>query len=818
MPPYTATASLTQQQTLGQPDQFGAYLQQQTSDIEVDDFKNSQQSSQQWIGDLLQSSSNPNTTHRLDVKTHVFKKELQEYVPTRSEDHLRIETIIYVDLSIVTQNEGTVVRNYDYARLPKELLFNLPDKIMTQEEMASKNILDVKASVLSPSNGWRVEEETCMRCARRMSAKLEENESRIMHVLPELYRTEDGDALVIFRSGVANLQIKINCYCGHKKEPEGFVVRFDAQSGSFASSHVTTPLMFYHQNKNRIASRALAAAAKAEKKAEKLLQKQEYARARNIVKSVTCNTKRETRNMRTESPRHNPMGHYNHQHILSPPESLMSSPTGYSTSPELHEFIDHSDISSSVRSLPDQMTSLFPELSNEPSVIDPQPQHQLQNQQQQQQQQQQQPISVISHMTPDTGPTRGGTLVTIHGSGFTVGELMYVCFGETFVPIIPQNSQMLECLTPAWAKAESVPVFAFHSIAPTAPPTQCMFTYVDDNEKELIKLALQRIMNISARMDGPLETVMHRANELAMWSELLGTSGGLDETSTQPLPYSSLEKMIMGSFKLLDTPAGKNTEGLSIVNNTGHTMLHLAVALELESLVKDLVVRGIDMTIKDKNGLTALDLAHRFRYNGMINALGLSNDSPASTMQSTAKHSASLSDQDNHHGMDIEWEDVERSRQFDIPSTIRTTQSHFNLQRTEPPGTGWMNIRLGGTALQRDELISNCGQNHDRLLLERQGDIHNVSNCVIVPLAAQEECGQSAVARRRTSGNGGSNDAAEQVVVQSSRHEVESEPVLFLGGQPIMVRGPRSVLSNRQERNPASSSTSSKDEDKVNNV
>lgn len=115
----------------------------------------------------------------MNVKTHVFKKELQEYVPTQLDDRLRIETIIYVELSIVDQVDGSLVRNYDYVRLPKELFFAQPDKEMTAEEMASKRILNVEASLQCPSNNWQVETEACVRCARRMSAKLEQNESRV---------------------------------------------------------------------------------------------------------------------------------------------------------------------------------------------------------------------------------------------------------------------------------------------------------------------------------------------------------------------------------------------------------------------------------------------------------------------------------------------------------------------------------------------------------------------------------------------------------------------------------------------------------------
>ncbi|KAF9366174.1 SPT3 Dosage dependent suppressor of Ty-induced promoter mutations-like protein [Mortierella sp. NVP85] len=548
-------------------------------------------------------------THRLNVKTHVFKKELQEYVPTQIEDRLRIETIIYVELSIVDQNNA-LVNAYDYARLPKDLFFSQPDKVMSPEEMATKRIIDISATLQCPSNNWQEEKEACLRCARRMSTKLDQTETRIMHMLPELHRTDNGDALISFRSGVANIQFKINCYCGHKKEKEGFVIRFDSQSDVSIASHVTLPLMFYHQNKNRVASRALAAAAKAQAKPDQQQQQQpleQESSARNVVKSVTSKTKRESRS----KPGSSPIG--NQHQIPSPPNSLLGSPVEWSSSPEIDDFIDSSDIPFTVPSPPppDPLISLFPE-----SAV------------QEQHQQQQLTIALITHMTPNSGPVRGGTLVTIHGSGFTVGEVMYVCFGENMIPIIPQRDHMLECITPASNKAETVPVFAMNAESNVA---QATFTYVDDNEKELIKLALQRMMNISARMEGPLDNVLSRANEFALWTDLL--DGGVDGSSTPSSlfgnkSYTSLERMVLDSFEILDTPTAKNVDGLSIANSTGHTMLHLAVWLDYETLAKDLLVRNVDAVIQDKNGLTALDWARRLNNESMI-AL-LANDVPTS--------------------------------------------------------------------------------------------------------------------------------------------------------------------------------------------
>ncbi|KAI1314633.1 SPT3 Dosage dependent suppressor of Ty-induced promoter mutations-like protein [Mortierella claussenii] len=902
---------------------------QQTADTPIDEIKVQQQVAPRWISASAnteqaswESSSSQLTTtaHRLDVKTFVFKKELQEYVATRSDDRLRIETIIYVELSIVDQDSGSLARKYDYMRLPKKLFHVSPDKVMSTEDMASKRILDVTASVLCPSSDFRVEDEACVRCARRMSAKLEENESRIMHILPELYRTKDGDALINFRSGVANIQFKINCYCGHKKEKEGFVIRFEPQSDSSIASHVSSPLMFYHQNKNRIAARALAAAAKAQRKAEKLQQQQEYARTRSVVKSVNAASKREPRRVgrpRKTSPindrprqeqqqyqQYRPQAHQHHQ-MPSPPESLMSSPAEYSVSPELHMFIDHqsdhSFTASTLSSQPDPMITLFPELSEDGSAIA------SQQQQHQPQPQPQEPMVVVSHLTPNTGPLRGGTLVTVHGSGFKVDEMMYICFGETFVPVIPQHTQMVECFTPAWPRAETVAVFALLSNGPTTSlPAQSTFTYVDDNEKELIKLALQRIMSISAKMDGPLETIMQRANELTMWNDILGTTddGSCESSSSSTssdlnqilFSHVDLETMILGSLKMLDSPMIKSSDGLSMTNSTGHTMLHLSTLLQFRQLTRDLIDRGIDHTLKDKNGCTALDLARLLKDQTMINVLrssiakSLDSDmaEPARplSLQGNLRLPATLAGEDGDAQMNFEWEglkvirhggnfsstkdattsttkiskhqrlpvfeqkyqerepfregdvaasslsaiptslkfrDLEhQDKQPDLRNSVMTTnkvQDSRVMKRMDPLSASF-DSQMHQYKRDKSRLISNAmkasfgmGQNHDRLLPEQLADIYHEGTMVSVREAALDgrdesqllplqRGGRVVVARRRHNDNGSGLDrdaAAQQAVVQNSRNDVESEPVLFLGGQPVVMTrsSPTTALSNQ---------------------
>ncbi|KAI8351701.1 hypothetical protein B0O80DRAFT_500062 [Mortierella sp. GBAus27b] len=735
-------------------------------------------------------------SHRLDVKTHVFKKELQEYIPTQGDDRHRIETIIYIDLSVVKQDDGSLAKMYDYVCLPKEVLFTLPDKVMPPEVMASKRILDINVILKSPSNDWRIEKEACARCVRRMSAKLEQDEVRIMHILPELYRTENGDALIHFRNGIANIQLKVNCYCGHKMEKEGFVVCFGPQSDTSIAAHGTTPLMFYHQNKNRIAARAIAAAAKAEAKAEKLRQQQE---ARAKARSSTKGTPRSHGQQRQETAT---PAHY---HIPSPPDSSFNSPVDLFSSPELGEGPDVSFMAPSPTQT-DPMSSLFPEFPSPPC-----PTASLE-----QQQTQEHSMAMISHTTPDNGPTRGGTLVTIHGSGFSVGEMMYICFGETSVPVIPRHDQMVECYTPARAKAETVTVFALHSTAPTNIPSQCTFTYVDDNEKELVKLALQRIMSLSARMDGPLDSVMQRASELLLWSDILGVPGNLDSSSTSHSQFSSAETMVMESLKLLDTPNAKNNEGISISNNTSHTMLHLSVLSKYKALAQELILRGIDVNAKDKNGHTAEDLARILGDKTMIDifdSIGsktivadqLDRDIPGPhDVPGSQKTPGRLETIDPHdspgpYGIlgphDTPGSPDKAGSRIAGLRTLRhdDLQMDYELEGHGPnPNDGHSNSmeleEQGRVHEQREHREVErstvrsinaphdmtgriSGQNHDRLLVQ---ELQGVS----ARLTALAEGGQVVVVRR-------CNNNGEQATVQSSRHDVESEPV-FLGGLPVL--------------------------------
>ncbi|KAF9986578.1 hypothetical protein BGZ75_001613 [Mortierella antarctica] len=157
-----------------------------------------------------------------DVKAYTFRKKSRHYVAVKHKNALRIEPIIYLKTSILDSHRD-VVRNWDFLRfsLGRFRENAVPKKKLSAEEMRSARILDVDISLTSPNNNDRSIEESCPACVMRM-----DGERRIMQVLAKNFKmTPMGEPVIDIRKGHAIVCIKLNCYCDHHNEQEGFVVR-----------------------------------------------------------------------------------------------------------------------------------------------------------------------------------------------------------------------------------------------------------------------------------------------------------------------------------------------------------------------------------------------------------------------------------------------------------------------------------------------------------------------------------------------------------------------------------------------------------------
>ncbi|KAG0050571.1 hypothetical protein BGZ83_004657, partial [Gryganskiella cystojenkinii] len=159
-----------------------------------------------------------------DVKAYTFRKKPRHYVAVKHKNALRIEPIIYLRTSIVDENNNrNVLRNWDYLRLNLDRFREnaQPKKKLSPEEMRGARVLDVDIVLISPNNRDRIIEESCDSCAMRM-----DGERKIMQVLARNFKQGPaGEPLIDIRKGHVIICIKLNCYCDHHNEQEGFVVR-----------------------------------------------------------------------------------------------------------------------------------------------------------------------------------------------------------------------------------------------------------------------------------------------------------------------------------------------------------------------------------------------------------------------------------------------------------------------------------------------------------------------------------------------------------------------------------------------------------------
>ncbi|KAG8890680.1 SPT3 Dosage dependent suppressor of Ty-induced promoter mutations-like protein [Tulasnella sp. 332] len=183
-----------------------------------------------------------------------------------------------------------------------------------------------------------------------------------------------------------------------------------------------------------------------------------------------------------------------------------------------------------------------------------------------------------------------------------------------------------------------------------------LFTYLDNSDRALMELALQVV---GLKMTGRIE----EAKNVAM--RIVGTNSGMDMSSSSHTsggggnggghqmsllsrsvhhhspsvsriqssadlasmisPAGSrqsrdFQSVIIEFLNLMDVELDEETDGVSTAaisvteaishpNATGQTLLHLACILGFHRLVSALVIRGIDVDARDRNGFTALHFA-----------------------------------------------------------------------------------------------------------------------------------------------------------------------------------------------------------------
>ncbi|KAI9785494.1 MAG: hypothetical protein M1839_009235 [Geoglossum umbratile] len=251
---------------------------------------------------------------------------------------------------------------------------------------------------------------------------------------------------------------------------------------------------------------------------------------------------------------------------------------------------------------------------------------------------------VIHKLIPNEGPKAGGIEVTCLGSGFCQG--LEVFFGENLATTTTfWGDTSLVCLLPPALRAGTVAVTFKHDQQPMhsyssvpIPKQHVLFQYVDDDEHQLLRLALSVL---GQKMTGKREDVRDIARRIVgsssgdPWGAV---GGGSSSAGGQQRPASAFDASMLGfmdaesallkCLDLIDLDNSPNQARLNSRRGSGQTMLHLACMLGFYRFVAALLARGANPEPRDRGGYTPMHYAAMHNHAQIVRRLILSGADP----------------------------------------------------------------------------------------------------------------------------------------------------------------------------------------------
>ena len=255
----------------------------------------------------------------------------------------------------------------------------------------------------------------------------------------------------------------------------------------------------------------------------------------------------------------------------------------------------------------------------------------------------------IHKLIPNEGPKSGGIEVTCLGSGFCQG--LEVMFGDALATTTTYwGETSLVCLLPPAVQAGTVAVMFKHDQqqqqlqpypSPSMPKQQAWFKYTDDDEQQLLRMALSVLGH---KMTGRMEDVRDIARRIVgSGSNSWGPSAANSPTGgTQNRHAPGLDPTVFGMFDveatllkcldLIDLDDSAYQPRLNLRRSSGQTMLHLACSLGLHRFVAALLARGANPDPRDRGGFSPMHFAALHNHPQIVRRLILNGADP--TMRS----------------------------------------------------------------------------------------------------------------------------------------------------------------------------------------
>lgn len=288
------------------------------------------------------------------------------------------------------------------------------------------------------------------------------------------------------------------------------------------------------------------------------------------------------------------------------------------------------------------------------------------------------PPPLIHKLVPAEGSVTGGTEVTLLGNGFYQG--LEVMFGDTEATTTTfWGEKCLNCIAPPALQPGVVAVVFKHdhpqysTLQPQSQSRPSLFTYVDDRELEMFRLALR---TLGKQMQHPTDDPYSAAQQLlqgqahgSMWPAHgnYGMNGGHQRSagaaSGAPVDTLELEASMIKLLEHMDDQRRFRAPRFDLHRPSGLTLLHLASSLGLTRFVAGLLSRGADPNMVDNNGHTPMHHAamnghthviHRLRLAGANHTLrSIRQFTPADLATSLLAYQATISSVEHYRSRSV---------------------------------------------------------------------------------------------------------------------------------------------------------------------
>lgn len=227
------------------------------------------------------------------------------------------------------------------------------------------------------------------------------------------------------------------------------------------------------------------------------------------------------------------------------------------------------------------------------------------------------PPPEILRIVPGEGPKSGGIEVTFIGVGFYAG--LSILFGGVLATIsLHHSATCIVCILPPTAQAGTVEVRCNHDYSGVPPERKTFFRYFDNDEDQLIKLALTILHHKATGITEDAGAIARKMVNLSQ-KERTQQNGLSHETGGQYHQANSMdlgltdaldvEATLLRLLDIIDLDDSINQPRFNKRNSNGHTMLHLSASLGFHRLTAALLARGANPDLRDRNGMSSMHMA-----------------------------------------------------------------------------------------------------------------------------------------------------------------------------------------------------------------